>query len=236
MRPTTPLDRTVLPSEGRRTAKGERTLERIFQTALELFRRDGYEATTMRGIAKATDLSVGNAYYYFESKAHIVQAFYERMVLQGAAAGAEVLRTERGFADRLRGVLHRKLDVLEPYHNVAGAIARAALAPGSPISPLSASSSPARRAAIAFFEEVVAGSAERFHVELRAELPEMLWLAGESLALFWVHDDSPDRHRTRAMIDDTSELIGRLVKMAGLPLFGPVRKLVTRLTRTAVAR
>ena len=37
-------------------------------TALRLFRERGYEATTMRAIAKEAGVSVGNAYYYFGSK------------------------------------------------------------------------------------------------------------------------------------------------------------------------
>ncbi|HXN93618.1 MAG TPA: helix-turn-helix domain-containing protein, partial [Candidatus Acidoferrales bacterium] len=44
---------------------GEKTKTAILQTALELFRRRGFEVTTMRDIARAAKLATGAAYYYF---------------------------------------------------------------------------------------------------------------------------------------------------------------------------
>ncbi|MCC7062411.1 MAG: helix-turn-helix transcriptional regulator, partial [Planctomycetes bacterium] len=61
------------------TSKGERTKERILQAALELFRELGYEATTMRMVADAAKVSLGNAYYYFASKDLLLQAFYHEV-------------------------------------------------------------------------------------------------------------------------------------------------------------
>jgi len=67
---------TEAPSATALSAKGERTRERILDVALDLFRERGYEATTMRMIAKAAGVSLGNSYYYFPSKDHLVQSFY----------------------------------------------------------------------------------------------------------------------------------------------------------------
>ena len=61
------------------SVKGEQTRERILDVALTLFRELGYEATTMRLIAAGAGVSVGNSYYYFPTKEHLVQAFYWRM-------------------------------------------------------------------------------------------------------------------------------------------------------------
>ena len=44
---------------------------------MRLFREQGYEQTTMRAIAREAGVSVGNAYYYFASKEHLIEAFYE---------------------------------------------------------------------------------------------------------------------------------------------------------------
>lgn len=48
--------------------KSEVTRARILDAALDLFRCQGFEETTMRGIAAAADVSLGSAYYYFQSK------------------------------------------------------------------------------------------------------------------------------------------------------------------------
>ena len=41
---------------------------------MRLFRENGYEATTMRAIAKEAGVATGNAYYYFGSKEELIQA------------------------------------------------------------------------------------------------------------------------------------------------------------------
>ena len=49
----------------------------ILDTALQLFRQRGFEATTVRDIASGAGLSLGAAYYYFPSKEAIVAACYD---------------------------------------------------------------------------------------------------------------------------------------------------------------
>src|SRR6185369_8080403 len=67
------------PVEGKaRRARGEQTRQLILETALRLFRERGYAETTMRAIAKEAGVAVGNAYYYFDSKEHLIQGFYDR--------------------------------------------------------------------------------------------------------------------------------------------------------------
>ena len=61
------------------TAKGEQTRELILSTALRLFREQGYGKTTMRAIAAEAGVSVGNAYYYYSSKEHLMQAYYDHL-------------------------------------------------------------------------------------------------------------------------------------------------------------
>src|SRR5438445_2713544 len=62
-----------------RAPKSEQTRALILETALRLFRERGYDRTTMRAIAEEAGVSVGNAYYYFASKEHLVQGFYDRI-------------------------------------------------------------------------------------------------------------------------------------------------------------
>jgi AcrR family transcriptional regulator len=44
--------------------KSEATRAQILDVALDLFRRHGFESTTMRGIAAAAGVSLGSAYYF----------------------------------------------------------------------------------------------------------------------------------------------------------------------------
>ncbi|MEU4422601.1 TetR family transcriptional regulator [Actinoplanes sp. NPDC024001] len=217
------------PTEKPRRARGEQTRQAILETALRLFRERGYADTTMRAIAKEAGVAVGNAYYYFDSKEHLIQGFYDRMQSEHRAAAAPVLAGERDFAARLRGVLHAGVDVNAPYHSFAATFFKTAAEPTSPLSPFSRESSPARDASIGLFREVLEGSTAKVDPELRERLPELLWLSWMGVTLFWVYDHSPQQRRTRRLIDGAVPLIDRLVGLSRLRVLRPALRQVLQL-------
>jgi AcrR family transcriptional regulator len=212
-----------------RRARGEQTKQLILETALRLFRERGYAETTMRAIAKEAGVAVGNAYYYFDSKEHLIQGFYDRNQVAHRIAAEPVLATEKDFAARLRGVLHAGIEVNVPYHSFAATFFKTAAEPTSPLSPFSSQSSPARAAAIAIFSEVVEGSSAKLDPELRKELPELLWLGWMGIVLFWVYDNSPEQRRTRRLIDGVVPLIDRLVALSRLRVLRPALRQILAL-------
>ena len=216
-------------SERPRRARGEQTRQLILETALRLFRERGYAETTMRAIAKEAGVAVGNAYYYFDSKEHLIQGFYDRNQAAHRAAAEPVLAQEDEFAARLRGVLHAGVDVNAPYHSFAATFFKTAAEPSSPLSPFSRESSPARDASIAIFRDVVEGSSAKLDPELRKELPELLWLGWMGVTLFWVYDNSPDQRRTRRLIDGAVPLIDRLVALSRLRVLRPALRQILAL-------
>jgi AcrR family transcriptional regulator len=196
------------------TPRAEQTRTAITEAALRLFRENGYEATTMRAIAQAAGVSTGNAYYYFGSKEELVQQFYARNQVEHLAACRDVLDSETEFAPRLRGTLRALIEAMDPYHAFAARFFKYAAEPSSPLSPFSKESSPAREAALALYREVVDGSTARIDRELRAQLPELLWLYSLGIILFWVHDTSPGCAKTYQLIDRTVPLTDRLVALS----------------------
>jgi AcrR family transcriptional regulator len=200
------------------TPKAEQTRQAIVDTAMRLFRQDGYDRTTMRGIASGAGVSVGNAYYYFASKEHLVQAFYDGLQVEHAERAAGVLESDSGFAERLEGVLLAWLDVAEPHHEFAGQFFRNAADPTSPLSPFSPESAPARDASIAIFETLVAGSDVKLAPALRRELPGLLWLMQMGVVLFWVYDGSEGQARSRMLVRRVVPIVDRLARMSRLPV------------------
>ena len=222
------------PKPHGRTQKGKRTKQRIFDAALKLFQERGYEETTMRAIAEEADVAVSNAYYYYASKEHLVQAFYLMTIDLHSEAVEAVLDEETDLQRRLARVLRAKIAAVAPYHSFAGALFRTAGDPASPLNPFSEESGPAREKAMAIYEAIVAGAKTRIHKDVRAELPELLWVFHLGIVLFWVHDKSPGFERTYRLIDQSTELVTRLIKMASLPLMGPIRKLALDMVRDAL--
>ncbi|QLQ40326.2 TetR/AcrR family transcriptional regulator [Micromonospora robiginosa] len=214
------------------TARGEQTRRLILDTAMRLFRERGYARTTMRAVAQEAGVAVGNAYYYFDSKEHLVQEFYADTQREHRTAAAPVLARERDFAARLAGVLHAGVDVLGPYHSFAGTFFKTAAEPTSPLSPFSAESSPARDASVSLFREALEGSTAKLDDELREALPELLWLGYLGVVLYWVHDRSPGQARTRQLVDGVVPLVDRLVGLSRLRVLRPVTRQALTLIHT----
>ncbi len=195
-------------------SRGEQTRALILDTALRLFEEQGYEGTTMRAIAAEAGVSVGNAYYYFDSKEQLIQAFYGRNAQRHVQVAGSAMRDERDLSSRLRAVLRGWVDINERYHEFAGSFFKHAADGRSPLSPFSRESVPAREAVTSIFRDVVEGSDAKIAPALRAELPNLLWLYQMGLVLYWVHDRSPGTAKTYELIDRTVPLVVRAIALS----------------------
>jgi AcrR family transcriptional regulator len=216
-------------STATKTAKGEQTKALILNSALEMLHERGYEQTTMRAIAEKAGVSLGNAYHYFGSKDHLIQAFYHRLHEDHLRASLPALEKETSMKARLLSVMRLKIDTLEPYHEFAGVLFQTAADPHSPLNPFAHEAAPVRRDSIKLFENLVADTKARIPDDLRKELPYLLWLYHMGIILFWIHDTSRKRARTYRLIEQTVELLDKLISLASNPFMRPVRKKALKL-------
>ena len=219
----------VKEAKATKTQKGEQTKALILNTALEMLRERGYENTTMRAIAKEAGVSLGNAYHYFGSKEDLIQAFYLQTHNEHVSRSTRGLQEQLTLKERLLSIMRQKIDTLEPYHEFAGVLFKTAADPRSPLNPFADASDPVRQESIMLFQELVAGTKARIPNDLRAELPYLLWLYHMGIILFWIHDRSPEHRRTYQLIDQTVDLLDKLISLASNPLMRPVRKKALRL-------
>ena len=215
----------------KKTPRGDETRALILETALEMFKERGYEDTTMRAIADRAGVSLGNAYYYFRSKEVLIQGYYARSHAEHLVAVEKGLATEKDLTERLRLVMKAKLDTSEPYHRFAGILFRTAADPESPLSPFSPESAPVRAEATQLFARVLEGSKQSIPEDLEAELPNLLWLLEMGIILFWIHDRSKNRARTRKLMNRTVDMATKLIKLASNPFLGPLRHAAVDLLR-----
>jgi AcrR family transcriptional regulator len=217
--------------KNRRSAKarGDQTKSLILDTALEMVRERGYENTTMRAIAEKAGVSLGNAYYYFSSKEHLVQAFYQHLHESHLAAALPSLEHEKTLKARLLTVMRSKIETLKPYHKFAGVLFKTAADPKSPLNPFADESDPVRQQSLQLFEKIVEGTQARIPKDLRAELAYLLWLYHMGIILFWIHDASPKQRRTYRMLDHTVDLVDKLIHLASNPFMRPLRKQALRM-------
>lgn len=216
--------------------KSEETRSLIVRTAMTLFAQHGYDRTTMRAIATEAGVSIGNAYYYFSSKEQLIQGFYDEISQLHQERSTAMLADEPEFSTRLRKVLLAWLEVAAPYHKFGTQFFVNAADPESPLSPFSEDSAAARSAAVALMRDVVEGSDAKVDPELRDELPELLWLYQMGIVLFWVHDRSAGRKRTKMLVDRSVPLISKLVGLSRLRILRPVSREIVSLIKDLAKR
>jgi AcrR family transcriptional regulator len=200
----------------------EDTRREIFDTALSLFREQGFERTTMRDVAARVGVSLGAAYYYFASKDAIVGAYYDRVHELHAARCREAFATDGDLRGRLRVALHSKVDVMQDDRKLLRALFRYGGDPDHELSWFGPATAARRRESIALFAEVLAG--ESLPADLREAGPTLLWGLHMGVLLFFVYDESPHQRRTRRLIDAAVDLAVDLRRVVTFPLLRPVRR------------
>lgn len=214
------------------TEKGELARNTILGSALQLFREQGFEATTMRGVANHAGVALGAAYYYFNSKDAIVMSFYERAQEHLAPLLNQSLANTQGLHDRLHAIIQAKFDYFAADRKLMGALS-AHIDPRHPLSPFSKETRSIRDQDIGFFSRAVEGGKVRVPKDLESNLPRVLWLYQMALILFWVYDSSPKQERTMKLFDKSLAMVVALIRLSSFPLLRPVRKLAIGLLEIA---
>lgn len=214
--------------------KAEITQQKILDAALNMFQTKGFEESTMRDISTTAGVATGAAYYYYPSKDAIVLAFYERSCvemqprIEEAVAGA-ALKLE----DRLEALIGAKLEYFAPYRGVLRALLKNGADPAHPLSPFSQNNKSIRERDIAGFQKMLSECRVRVPQDLEPHLPDLLWMFQMGVIYFWITDDSHGQQRTHRLLALGAKIVTSLLKIAGLPLTRPLRKVAIELIETA---
>lgn len=186
------------------TAQGAETKDRLYATAMKLIARRGYEATTLREIAKEADVSVGLLYRYFPSKQAVILTFYDE--LSGDFARQAAAMQPGRWRDRFIFALRSSLHVLEPHR-----VALRALAPvlvGDPNDGVfSERTAFSRQRVQPVFESAVAGATDAPKQPLGAALGRLLYLVHMAVLLWWLFDKSPRQSATSTLVGLMEQLL-----------------------------
>ena len=109
-----------------RTSKGQRTADRLLDTAELLFAQKGYDATALRDIAAAANIQQPGLYKYFESKGALYRQVLQR-ALQPLADEMEAVINRPPHEASFRTLTDRLVDVLTQHPNVSMLLIRSIL-------------------------------------------------------------------------------------------------------------
>lgn len=195
-----------------RTPKGEATRQRALDAALALFRRKGFDATTMRDIAKEAGLSLGAAYHYFPSKDALVMSYYRRLQDEHERLAREQTPEGADLRTRLRVLLRTKLDLLARDRKILAALFKNLGDPAHPLSVFSRQTAAIRRRSIAQFEGAFEGMDT-----LRKPFGLLAWLFHLALILLFIHDRSRGQTRTRELADEMATVASGALPFMAMP-------------------
>jgi AcrR family transcriptional regulator len=212
-------------------AKSEETRMLILDTALGLFRTQGFEKTTMREIASAAGVALGAAYYYYDSKDSMVLDFYERSRREMEQEVRSRLSRTVALEKRLRSVIEVKLQYFLPNRLLMGALS-AHIDPEHSLSPFSSATKNIREQEIRLLAEAIEGSQQRITSDLKPFMPRVMWMYEMGILLFWVYDRSKRQRRTEMLFEKSLSIVAGLIKLSSFPLLKPVRKLIVDLLET----
>jgi len=217
----------------RASNKAEITGRKILDGALNLFRTKGFEEATMRDIAAVAGVAIGAAYYYYPSKDAIVLAFYQRSCMGMQPRIEEAVAKSAGLEDRLRALIHVKLEYFAPYRGVLRALLKNGADPAHPLSPFSQNNKSIREVDRAWFQKILKDCDVRVPQDLAPHLPDVLWMFQMGVIYFWITDYSHGQDRTDRLLVLGAKIVTFLLKIAGLPLTRPLRKVAVELIETA---
>jgi len=201
------------------TPKGEATRQRALRAGLGLFRRKGFDGTTMRDIAKEAGLSLGAAYHYFPSKTAFVMAYYDWIQSEHERRAASATPEDADTATRLAVLLRTKLDLLSRDRKLLAALFKNLGDPSHPLSVFSRQTGALRRRSIAQFEGAFADAP--MSADLRRLAGLGAWLLHLALFLFFLHDRSPRQARTRRLADEVAAMCAGALPLLALPFAAP---------------
>jgi AcrR family transcriptional regulator len=202
------------------TAEGAAAKRRLYETAIALMARKGYESTTLRDVAKEAGVSVGLLYRYFPSKRAVLVALYEEL---SADYASRALAMPQGrWRDRFLFALTSSLEVLAPHRTALKGLIPVLV--GDPEEGVFAP-------AMAFSRERVQGAFEHAVTEatdspgapLAPALGRLLYLVHLAVLLWWLLDRSAKQRATGALV----VLVRQILPSASLTLrLPPVRRLL----------
>lgn len=213
----------MAPEESKES-KGRETKRYILDTALGLFREQGFDETTMRGIAAKAGLSIGAAYHYFPSKESFILAYYERVHGEHEKRFQSALTPDADLRARLGAAIHTKLDIMAEDRKMLGALLRYLGNPNHPLSIFAPGLKGIRDQSIGVFADVLDN--QKMPEDLRAIAPVLLWILHLGLVLYLLHDNSPDQKQTRRLVNGSVDLVAQFFGIAGFPLLKPIRRKV----------
>jgi len=201
--------------------QGAAARDRLYETAIRMISERGYEATTLREIAKDAHVSVGLLYRYFPSKQAVIIALYEELSKDFSRQAAAMKPGK--WRDRFLFALETSVRALQPHRTTLRALIPVLI--GDPDDGVFAAGTAFSRLRVQqVFEDAVAGAADAPKAPIAGALGRLLYLVHLAVLLWWLLDKTPKQRATDGLVKLTEQLLPPAALTLRLPL---IRRFVT---------
>ena len=200
--------------------QGAAARDRLYETAIRMISERGYEATTLRDIAKAAHVSVGLLYRYFPGKQAVIIALYEELSRDFSRQAAAMKPGK--WRERFLFSLETSLRALRPHRTTLRALIPVLI--GDPDDGVFAEGTAFSRVRVQqVFEDAVAGALDAPKAPIAGALGRLLYLVHLAILLWWLLDKTPHQRATGALVALTEQLLPSAALTLRLP---PIRRFV----------
>ena len=159
----------------------------------------------------------GYLFNYFRTKEDLALYFFQQQIADLIDGYHQDQRLKDApLPEKLFSIIHRHLDLLEPYQEFIGAVYLRALQPVSRLSPISLDSQELSLSYLRFIRGIL-GDAER-----NEEIPPLgdlgayaFWLFHLAIVTYWLQDQSRGKEDTLALLDRSLKVATSILKSGG---------------------
>src|SRR5262245_44284996 len=200
--------------------QGAAARDRLYATAIRMISKRGYEATTLREIAKDAQVSVGLLYRYFPSKQAVIIALYEELS-RDFSRQAAVMKPGT-WRDRFLFALETSLRALQPHRITLRALIPVLI--GDTDDGVFGEGTAFSRVRVQqVFEDAVAGATDAPKAPIAGALGRLLYLVHLAVLLWWLLDKTAQQRATYALVALTEQLLPSAALTLRLP---PIQRFV----------
>jgi AcrR family transcriptional regulator len=185
----------------------------------------------MRLIAAKAGVALGATYYHFKTKEDIVLYFYTISQDDAKLQSLEFCRTTEDFKLRLKNIILYRIKYFSMYYNFISVLAKNAGDPNHPLSPFSKETADIREEAIQIIRDALETSSLSLNEEVAQHLPELLWLYQLGIIYYWISDTSKASKNTTVLVEESLDLVFRLVKISRVPFFKTILGSIFKIIR-----
>lgn len=203
--------------ENENIKKSDRTRQQLMRTALQAFKDRGYDACTMRDLAKEAGVTAPAFYYYFRSKEEIIATFYEDSLIHHLAEAETLLEEGQSFSENLKKIILQRFQEFSSHREALSVMRRFAFDRTNELSPFHRNHRAIRKTSVDLFVQILDKSKLKWPAKSQRDLAQLLWRFHLLMIFYWIGDDSAGQKKSKELLDRSLNHLATVLLMLKLP-------------------